>query len=282
MKILILKGLPGSGKTTFAREFCSQNKDWVRVNRDDLRNMRGEYWAPKQENMITEWEQQCVLTALMIGKNVIIDATNLNQKYLEATKKWLKEKFVDLLMFETKFFDCPLEECIKRDLKRPNSVGEKVIMKMYNDYLKPKTESYQFVTGLPYCVICDLDGTLALFEDRNPYDRDFENDTINKPVKDIFENSRKTYGVGIILSGRSDKFLEATKRWLIMSGVKYDLLIMRKEGDMRKDCIVKKEMFDKLIKGIYNPVLILDDRDQVVQLWRNMGLTCFQVDYGNF
>lgn len=75
MKLLILKGLPASGKSTWAREHCEKNKDWVRVNRDDLRNMRGLYWLPKQEKLITKWEDACLISALESGYNVILDST---------------------------------------------------------------------------------------------------------------------------------------------------------------------------------------------------------------
>jgi len=209
MKVLFLKGLPGSGKTTWAREFCSQNKDWVRVNR----------------------------------------------------------------------FDCDLDECIKRDLRRSNSVGKDVILKMYNDYLKPKVEQYCPKLELQNCIICDLDGTLALFGDKNPYERDFENDILNKTVALILQNLTDNL---IILSGRSDKFQIVTEEWLAKNDVFYRKLYMRKEGDVRRDCVVKKEMFDFFIKNRYSPILILDDRNQVVELWRSMGLTCFQVADGNF
>lgn len=57
---------------------------------------------------------------------------------------------------------------------------------------------------------------------------------------------------------------------------------MRKSGDMRKDSIVKREMFDEHIRGRYNVNFVLDDRNQVVELWRSMGLTCLQVADGDF
>lgn len=123
MKIKILKGLPASGKTTWAREFTEQNKDWIRVNRDDLRNMRGVYWIPKQEKLITDMENACIESALNRGFNVILDATNLNMDRNRSRVNRLKEKFPDLTA-EYKNFDVSLDDCIKRDLKRANSVGE--------------------------------------------------------------------------------------------------------------------------------------------------------------
>jgi hypothetical protein len=57
---------------------------------------------------------------------------------------------------------------------------------------------------------------------------------------------------------------------------------MRKEGDNRKDCIVKEEMFRAHMLPHYYTMLAVDDRDQVVRLWRDLGLTVLQVADGNF
>lgn len=60
------------------------------------------------------------------------------------------------------------------------------------------------------------------------------------------------------------------------------MLHMRKTGDMRKDAIVKREIFDGEIKDYFFIEFVLDDRNQVVEMWRDLGLTCFQVADGNF
>jgi tRNA uridine 5-carbamoylmethylation protein Kti12 len=285
MKVLILKGLPGSGKTTWAKEFCEKNKDWVRVNRDDLRRMRVPYWVTKQENMITEWERACILSALANNLNVIVDATNFNEINLDNLKRVIRLGRTDEVAFETKFFDVSLEDCIKNDLKRENSVGEKVIRNMYNKYLRPKIEQVVYDSRLSDCILSDLDGTLAILGNRNPYDRDFENDKVNEVVRHIFVNYFDDAYIDykqIIFSGRSDKFKTVTEKWLTDNNIYYNILVMRKEGDVRKDVIVKKEMYEEYIKGKYNCQLILDDRNSCVELWRSLGLTCFQVADGNF
>ena len=58
---------------------------------------------------------------------------------------------------------------------------------------------------------------------------------------------------------------------------------MRKTGDNRKDSIIKKEIYEKYLKPMnYHVLFILDDRNQVVEMWREMGFTVFQVAEGNF
>lgn len=132
-EILILKGLPASGKSTFAKNFCNENLDYIRVNRDDLRHMCGKYWVPSRESYVTKLERFAVEQALESGFSVIIDATNLNPKY----SGWIDAIALEYGCKTTEhFFDTPVEECIRRDKSRENPVGEAVIMRMYNQHLK--------------------------------------------------------------------------------------------------------------------------------------------------
>ena len=143
---------------------------------------------------------------------------------------------------------------------------------------------------LPKAIICDLDGTLCLFGNKSPYERDFINDECNQVVKSIIENYLNTsttawgaYTKDVILfSGRDSKHRNETEKWLKNNGIHYRFLEMRKSGDQRKDSIVKREMFDEFIKDKYYVDFVLDDRNQVVELWRSLGLTCLQVADGNF
>ena len=77
-KLLILQGAPASGKSTFARQLAHEDKSYVIVNRDSIRNSRGDYWIPSQEDYITSIEEFSIKNALGRGYNVIVDATNLN------------------------------------------------------------------------------------------------------------------------------------------------------------------------------------------------------------
>lgn len=127
-------------------------------------------------------------------------------------------------------------------------------------------------------VICDLDGTLALLNGRNPYDASTcENDLLNEVVADIIKERNV-----ILVSGREDKFRVQTELFLAKHGIKYMNLFMRKQGDFRKDSVIKREIYEQHIKDKYEVHFVLDDRNQVVQLWRELGLKCLQVADGNF
>jgi hypothetical protein len=84
------------------------------------------------------------------------------------------------------------------------------------------------------------------------------------------------------MSGREDICKDLTETWLKTHGLFVGPLFMRKTGDRRKDNIVKRELFDSYIKDKYYVEFVLDDRSQVVAMWRDLGLTCLQVAPGDF
>jgi hypothetical protein len=86
----------------------------------------------------------------------------------------------------------------------------------------------------------------------------------------------------IFVSGRFEKYRAQTTEWLARNGFKEGKLLMRADGDVRKDSTVKREIFDKHIRNYYNVQCVFDDRNQVVEMWRKLGLTVFQVADGRF
>jgi hypothetical protein len=132
-------------------------------------------------------------------------------------------------------------------------------------------------------IICDLDGTLSLY-DRSTgqhYDRDYENDEINPAVQYVLEHKDANTEI-VFISGRKETFRKVTKEWLDRYGFGGHPLFMRKTTDNRKDVILKKELCKAHIRDKYEVIFVLDDRNQSVDLWRSLGLTCFQVAPGDF
>lgn len=280
MKVLMLKGLPASGKSTYAKELVSKNHNWVRVNKDDLRAMmNGGVFSGKLEKQIVRIERKLAEDALKIGKSVVIDDTNFNPDHEDYFRRLAKMYMEE---FEVKFFDTPLEECIERDNKRPNGVGETVIRRMYNQYIKPKPAVYERNERLPKAIICDIDGTLAHMKDRSPYDWNrVGEDEIDPIVKNLIDVLRHKYFI-ILISGRDEVCRGETNKWLRKNGIPHVPLFMRRENDSRKDSIVKRELFERCIRDYYNIEFVLDDRNQVVEMWRSLGLKCLQVQEGDF
>lgn len=283
-KVIILKGLPASGKTTWAKELMKQwPEKYKRINKDDLRSMfDGGVWSKRNEQFVLHVRDYLIVQALMDGFDVIVDDTNLHPKHEEQIKKIVKAIMEDFII-EIKEFDTPLQECIDRDRVRTNRVGEKVIRDMHARFLYKQPDPYPFEKSLSTAVICDLDGTLALMKDRGPFEWDkVGNDELNKVVDEILLHFLELGDTIIILSGRDSVCRDKTEKWLNDNHIAYDYLFMRPEGDNRKDSIVKRELFDNHIRGKYNVKFVLDDRNQVVEMWRSLGLKCFQVADGNF
>lgn len=131
-------------------------------------------------------------------------------------------------------------------------------------------------------IICDIDGTLSERGDRSPYNwSKVESDTVHKHIADMLSLYFSHTDI-ILVSGRDSVCYGDTLRWLNKNRIKFDGLYMRAVGDKRRDSIVKQEIYENHIKDKYNILFVLDDRDQVVKMWRSLGLKCLQVAEGNF
>lgn len=277
-KVIITKGLPGSGKSTWAKQYVDQFPNAVkRINKDDLRAMLDNSGHSKDmEKFVLEVRDSIILLALKNGKHVIVDDTNLAPKH----EAHIRELVKGLAEVEIKdFTHVPIDVCIQRDLERQKSVGEKVIRSMYNQFLVKK-ELYMEDFDLPKAIIVDVDGTLAHMDMRGPYDWDkVWSDVLDPDVANIVSAYK---GRVIVMSGRDSVCRQMTKEWLEKHEIPYDLLLMRPEGNQEKDAIIKRRLFDEHIRGKFHVEYVLDDRNQVVEMWRNMGLKCFQVAEGDF
>lgn len=292
LTITILKGLPGSGKSTLAKQMVLDSQCGMkRVNKDDIRAMLDAGKHTKgNEAMVLELRDHIILTALRAGKHVVVDDTNFEPRHLAAI-----EALAEVIRAEkgscnvaVRFIDTPLEECIARDNARPNGVGERVIRTMYNKYLRPeKAELVPLVQDetLPRAIIVDIDGTLAKMHDRGPFEwskvgQDLPHDDIAWLVRKLREHHQI-----IFMSGRDAVCRPETMAWIEQHVRMVPLdahLLMRPEGNMEKDSVVKERLFREQIAGKYYVAYVIDDRDQVVRMWRNIGLRCLQVADGDF
>lgn len=136
-KIIMTKGLPASGKTTWALEYIKGNPTTCkRVNKDDLREMLtgGGKWSPENEDFVLEIRNEIVKRALYGGYNIIVDDTNLNPIHEKTLRFIAQDRLAD---FEIKdFTDVEPITCIERDMEREHPVGEAVIWKMFDQMNK--------------------------------------------------------------------------------------------------------------------------------------------------
>lgn len=148
--------------------------------------------------------------------------------------------------------------------------------------------------------IFDLDGTLALIEhrkhmlesdDRQKWRRFYaacDKDSPNYPVIDTMKRLALVSDIWIF-SGRSDEVRDKTVAWLaehtpfMTHDLNGPMLQMRREGDYTADDVLKAHWYSNMLEDDKRRlVAVFDDRDRVVQMWRKMGVPCFQVAAGEF
>lgn len=139
--LTITRGLPGSGKTTWAKQQQTADPNLWRVNRDGLRAMvlpRWIYGSTTSEDLLTEIQRSAVEVLLDRGHDVIIDDTNLRPDVVESWRCLAAAYEVDFRIVD--FTDILLVTCIERDAARPKAerVGEQVIRGMWQKYLAPE------------------------------------------------------------------------------------------------------------------------------------------------
>lgn len=138
-KIILCRGIQGSGKTTWAKQYCKEHPNTIRVNRDDIRQMFSQKWSKELEQIVIDTELRAIDNALYEEMDVVVDdVSNLNRytvdKIWDIVRKYQQMRSISDygIIYQDLFI--PLEDCIERDSKRPNPIGEEVIRKTYEKY----------------------------------------------------------------------------------------------------------------------------------------------------
>lgn len=287
-KIILTRGLPASGKSTWAKEFVRFNPNTVRVSRDDLRSQmypESDY-RDIDEDLITEAETALVRAALRQGKAVVVDAMHLQQRYIN---RWQKLGYpVEIVEFHT-----DEATLLVRNTNRESRVPNHVIVNNYKKFVnkdgslrKVKLNPEEFVIDYKYmpdntkptAVIVDIDGTLAHNDGHRSF-YDYTQVMGDKPVWHVIDaaNGLNTVHHTIVVSGRKAECREDTEAWLLVHGIQYDEFYMRADGEDRADTIVKMEILRDKIAPEFEVIAAIDDRPSVCEMWRKVGIPTFQV-----
>ncbi len=303
MKLICMRGYSGSGKSTRAAELAKEH-DAVIVNRDQIRKMLlNDWWTgdKKDEDRVTVAEEAQVRALLKSGVSVVVDATHLHPGYLRKWARLGTRLGADFVVVDV---DADESTCRQRDHARMKAggryVGDEVIAKQVKRFPRAKwpiikadppfvVEPVEVDESLPKAIIVDIDGTLAHTVGRSPYDYTrVSEDSVDLTIRELV-NLCNTVGSQILLvSGRDNSCYNTTRQWLWDNSVWFDRLWMRpveavdSRGGKLPDFMIKYDIFNKHIRGKYNVQFVLDDRDQVVDLWRRLGLKCLQVAPGDF
>lgn len=296
LKIIITRGLPASGKSSWADEFISENPNFVKIEKDDIRKdsrlFKDHQYNHKRgdEGIVIRERDRLVRRALESGKSVISSDTNLVAKHVSQLSSIARQNNAEIEI--KNFLDVPIQELIERDAKREDSVGEQVIRRMFHEQVKKMPTFLQYNPELPFVIVSDLDGTLTKGpKDRSPYEwHKVGNDDVNLGVSHILDGVKVIdYCKVIIFSGRDEVCRPETEDWLDRHDIEYDELHMRRsdhlneQGGQVKDTIAKAEMIEKYIRGKYNILMWFDDRPQVADMLRDVyGINVAQVGDPNW
>lgn len=268
--------------------------------------MLGPYWIPSREDIVSSAKRNFALNGMLLGYDIVVDNMNLNPKEI---KFWTDVVNTNNGMFddpktvksdavkweyeiEFKDFFTPLEECIRRDAARPNPIGEKVIRDTWRKYKHfiQTSEVEKYVNNLrawdlgkPTCVVVDMDSTLCFNTTKRPWYGEgaaegMLKDVPNGSVCSLISQLQKSYPI-VLATGRDTSQEEVTKQWLSDKGIDVSEFYFRTEGDYRKGVEVKREQIEKILEK-YNVLVIFDDCEPIVQMYRDMGLTVLQPNKG--
>ena len=289
-KVMVLRGLPWSGKSSRAKQYLKENPKTVRLNKDLARDQYfdGKHTKEREKFVIAQ-RNSALSNAILAGYNVIVDDTNFHDSHIKAITaiaSWISPN-IDIEVVD---FHAWPELCKRRNKLRFKSVPDHAIERMYEQ----NKDTFNFIEGedymyvpdksLPPAAIFDIDGTIARMEWRSPYDYSkVSEDSLIEQTKHILNWLRLEGYKIILLTGREWTYqcTADTEERLEKHNINYDLLLFREESDTRKDSIIKRELFDT-ISYKYNIEMVVDDRLQMAEMRRSIGLRCYQCDRGNF
>ncbi len=149
LEMIILRGVPGSGKSTWAEQHIADYPWFKRISRDHLRAMFdcGKY-SFHNEKFIRDMRDRLIRRCLDAGHPVIIDDTNLKERDIRdlrseaytfgALDPRYGYKFRTHCPIPVRIVDIetPLEVCIERDALRQRPVGADRIREMHEDFMR--------------------------------------------------------------------------------------------------------------------------------------------------
>lgn len=308
-KLTILMGPPGSGKSTHAKTM--EDYGYIRISQDDMGKAH-----------LDIFHGHLSTGADIVIDRMGFDKAQRNRYRLEAVKNGYAISIVEFVTPRQVCYDrCMAREghpTINDNIIYPvnpdstsgqyvnlttnqKSRSAKSALDTYFSRYEEVTEDEGDLIRIQYnapekknAIMVDIDGTIANLDHRLHYVKEGRKDwgqffrtvgydTVYEDVAGIVKNE-SAIGVDIVLcSGRpEDQTRDSTLGWLNKNNIPFNKLIMRPMGNYKRDDITKAMLYRYEIKPYYNIKYVLDDRQQVVDKWRSIGLSCFQVRPGDF
>ena len=290
-KLIVLVGPPGSGKSTLAKQMVTDSPEsLVYINQDSQ--------GKEYENIFKQ--------SLIKNENILIDRMNFSK---EQRAKFLKPaKELGYCTEIVVLHECQ-KVCLERAIVRENhetikdeKSARSALNLFFSKYERVQNDEADVVTRKwpavwkEMVIVVDMDNTLSDATHREHFlqgaKKDWKsfflnmvNDPVNLWCKMLIIGMNATQEVKtVICSARPDDYRKQTSEWLQEHDIEHKDLFMRRRGDFRKDSIIKEIIYEFEIKSQYHVLFVVDDRKDVVNMWRSHGETVLDCagEKGNF
>lgn len=296
-RVTVLRGLPGSGKSTAALAIQKLYPEEVlRINNDDIsRLLLGASYLSKTadtHSLLANLRRAMLIEGLQrpTVRLIIIDNTNLVSETV-AEVEALAVAFGAEFIVEDEFLKVSVEECIKRDSQRSESVGKDVILRMsrraktltpwtsFRPVLKSKNNEQT-----PVCFIIDLDPILRWLRNASVSDwMRIYKEKLPSPAIELAKAIKSSGAEVIGVTSLSEKHFAEASVWSnvhVFPGIK---LFMKEYDNDGRSAMSKYLAYDKHIKPHYNVAGVIGEKSELVHVWKNIAqLPTFEVSFGDF
>lgn len=286
-RLIILSGLPGSGKTKYADYILKHDKNAIRLSKSDIRNMlfsSMEWQGIQKEKIVLLTHLELLKFLLNCGKNIILDDINLNQENIDLYNN-IKEVSDGSVEISHISMDVSVEKCIETDSQNQNPIGRETILQLARTHGLIKPEKQFVIYGLDDTIaVTNMRRDLCSNRMTGEFDQEaFDSseflhyDEINEDVVNkLYEDYNRGYEI-IIVSARKEKLRKETESWLDTNNIPFAKLILKPDVDNSSEEDYKCRVFRNAFYDIMLCRRVVDNGSNVVKMWKKEGVVVHEI-----